>query len=137
MTTNYLINPKNLLEKLLERDCVLLEVGVPDAKNFGNEYQILRCNAILIRLVVDRGQFFVDIASLEKPHAWYDVALILHMIGENQKEVLSADEKAHYLYQNLEKISKLFARPNQNCLHEALKRERKIQLRRHLPELSS
>ena len=70
----------------------LLELGYQlsehrvDEQHVGSGWVLLVCNDVRIRIVNDRGLWFVEIGSIAAPENWFDSRLVLSEIGNDQAE---------------------------------------------------
>jgi len=55
-----------------------------DAQHFGNILMLFKSPDHLLKIIVDRGQVFIDIASTETPDAYFDMAVILRHLTQQE-----------------------------------------------------
>jgi hypothetical protein len=61
-------------------------VGGYEAEDFGNALVVLESDSYSIRLVRDRGQVFVELASSEDPGNWYGLGRVLVVLRGKPEE---------------------------------------------------
>jgi hypothetical protein len=62
-------------------------VGGYEREDFGNALVVLESDSYSIRLIRDRGQVFVELASPEEPGNWYGLGRVLAVLrGEPEEE---------------------------------------------------
>lgn len=66
---------------------------VYDPEHFGNGWVALSRGDACLRLVKERGQWFVDVGSSAAPEEWFDARLVLDEIGATHEEA-GTDEVA-------------------------------------------
>lgn len=99
-----------------------------DPKHFGNSIIELRGDTIWIRVVRDRGQVFVDIASPVDPDNWYDLERVLEAVGSKTETPMSPDSpetlelSAKLIERHLDAIQAGLSIPNYHRTKETLER---------------
>ncbi|MEW6747576.1 MAG: hypothetical protein AB1486_33005 [Planctomycetota bacterium] len=79
------MNP--LLERIRTEGATLLKAGFQmgdehfSPADFGNAYVVLERGCTRIRVVRERGQEFVELASSVEPALWFDADIVLQFLG--------------------------------------------------------
>lgn len=84
-----------------------------DQDSFGNSTAVLESRDLRLRFVRDRGQVFADIGSMVEPELWWDITLIVPLLGSRQPEqpeVSEVERLATYIRDNYQSLIKLFSR---------------------------
>lgn len=75
--------------RLIGEHCFRVLAGGYEAEDFGNALVVLESDGYSIRLVRDRGQVFVELASPEDPGNWYGLGRVLVALrGKPEEEEL-------------------------------------------------
>lgn len=100
MEANFPKNVSIFLDFLEKQQGFSLE-DQQESEGFGDIFLILRKESFLIRLVHDRGIWFIEIASNEQPNEWYDIILVKeHFTTRIEKDMLEFNEQCEFLKAN-------------------------------------
>lgn len=97
---------------------------------FGDSEDVFKKGRLQIRVVRDRGQTFVDICKSES-EGWFDLPLILGLIGAKEKDILTVDEAEEILGSYLPQIESV----TQELTKEKIEAMRESRLKRRIPGL--
>jgi hypothetical protein len=116
---------------LIDRGYELIEQR--SYEQFGNCWILLAAGDVRIRIVNDRGQWFVEVGSVAAPDEWFDARLVLDEVRAGAREG-GTDEKAlesvcRALIETAPRWELLFLRATFPTARRLL-REREIQLAR-------
>lgn len=88
---------------------------------FGNCYVDLANEDILVRIVRDRGQWFVCVADVRRQGRWYDVWQLQPLLGrERPKSTIPVDEQARFVREHLSILQDAFSTQNAESTHAKL-----------------
>src|SRR5574344_2754599 len=118
----------NLQNFLLKHGFTKLQSSSGNA--FGNSEDVFEKDRLQIRVVRDRGQTFIDIRKSES-EGWFDLPLILGLIGAKEKDILTVDEAEGILGSYLPKIESI----TQKLTKEKIEAMRESRLKRRIPGL--
>lgn len=99
-------------------------------KAFGDSENVFKKGELQIRIVRDRGQTFVDIRKSES-ESWFDLPLILGLIGAKEKDILAVDEAEEILGSYLPQIESVAL----ELTKERIEAMRESRLKRRMPGL--
>ena len=83
-----------------------------DAESFGNYVGVLESEYFRIRITRDRGDIYIDLASLLDPERWFNIDRLLSIVRPDRRAGLPLDERtledgAILLKENYERLSGL------------------------------
>jgi hypothetical protein len=85
---NSSIDSKRITEFLQERG--LSRTHFQKETGFGNSVEIYEGHGVGIRILNDRGQWFIEVSDLRNSLTdWYDIALLRNLLGDAGSDVLS------------------------------------------------
>ena len=90
-------------------------------------------NGVRVRIVNDRGDWFIEVSDLRQPNEWYDMALLRHLLGDSGPDVLGVPEQAAILTSRWEAICRVFEPACAAESHRRLQRLREERAKRWFP----
>jgi len=101
----------SLLLSFLEDDRGLSIEQELASQAFGDTIIVLRGQGLRVRVLRDRGRWFVEVSS-ENPNQWFDMALLKEQItGHVGDDEPSFDEQAEFLRANWKRIVEMLTGP--------------------------
>ncbi len=103
---------------------------------FGDLAITLRRDNVRMRIVRDRGQWYIEFSESGWASEWYDLALIQEVLtGSIGEDVLSLEQQVRIVSSNWPKIVELFRPERAKCTHTLLSQLRLERSKRRMPEL--
>ena len=90
---------------------------------------------ISVRIVSDRGIWYVEVADGARPDEWYDAAIIRDLFGCHGEDVLSLADQVRIIQMNWQSIVDGFGFVNRENTHVRLDALRKARAKRRFPGL--
>ncbi len=92
-----------------------------DRAHFGNCLIDVAGGPLTVRVVRDRGQWFVDVADRARPSRWYYVDVLRRLLGGKRAETLvSIEDQVEFLRQHLPSLLEAFNPKNAAKTHARL-----------------
>ena len=63
-----------------------------DEEHFGNELAIYESSDVLIRFIADRGDIYIDVASVAAPSEWFLSSQLLDLLGHKPEQFAGRSE---------------------------------------------
>src|SRR5216684_555166 len=92
-----------------------------DVKNFGNSVIKYSDERIAVRMVLDRGKWFIEVSDVPNPHTWFDPALVRDLIADRGNDELSIEQQIDFVQTHWPKIRELFTSENRKETFDKLK----------------
>jgi hypothetical protein len=119
----------------MEKDCEMCLEHQHTFPSFGDTIISLRKQHFRVRLLRDRGDWFVEASSDQKPDEWYDMALLQEEVtSQVEKDVLDFDEQAAILRAKWQEIEDMLTGSDSNVVHASLERRRQERAKRRFPK---
>lgn len=111
-------------EQLIRTHGFRMLTAAYDRQDFGNTVVVLESESVLVRVVRDRGQVFVEIASVAEPGNWYPLDRVIEATAGSGVEPPGGTPMALEVASSLieENYSRLTAALDPHCYFET-KRE--------------
>jgi len=123
------------LLSFITTDCGLTIKETRTSSSFGDAIISLQGRHLRVRLVHDKGDWYVEASSNQKPDIWYDMALLQEQItNQVGEDVLDLDEQAVVFRARWQEIADMLTGPNLNVMHQALERRRQDRVKRRFPK---
>lgn len=117
----------------LERHSLAREEG-DRADGFGSRFITYR-NGVGVRIVSDRGDWYIEVSDSERPDEWYDMALLRDILeGGGDSDVLGVDEQVAILTNHWNVIQEIFAPTQAAANHTRLQCLQEQRAQRRFPE---
>lgn len=107
----------------------LSEVRTDESNSFGSRATTYR-GRIGVRILSDRGQWFIEVSDPQQPDDWYDMALLRELLLDHGPDVLDLSEQAAVLISRWDAIQHLFQSGSAAESHRVLQRAREERAKR-------
>lgn len=82
---------QDIFGALMQKYDFKLTYSTHDAVNFGNAVAVLESKYFLIRIVRDKGQFFIDLSSPYDPNNWHQLEKLIEIMGMPTPDLVRSD----------------------------------------------
>ena len=110
----------------------LSRMATDDVNGFGSQV-ITYQNGVGVRMLSDRGDWFIEVSDSQRPNQWYDMALLRDFLGDSGPDVLGLPEQAAILTSRWAAIRGLFEPARAAESHRRLQCLRENRAKRRFP----
>jgi hypothetical protein len=90
-------------------------------------------NGVSVRILNDRGDWFIEVSDSQRPNEWYDMALLREFLGESGSDVLDVPEQVAILTSRWDAIRSAFEPARAAESHRRLQLLREERAKRRFP----
>ena len=108
-----------------------------DSEHFGNRLMDYASSTLIVRVVLDRGRWSIELGEVNRPATWYDMGLLKALLSNNAPSLssLSLEDQVSFLKANWPSVAVLFEPNRREDTFTALVRLGDERARKLLPGL--